>query len=212
MGEVANSSSQFSILQITGFSAENPEESRLLVTKLSGAEAFDLTAALKSLPWVFAKQSDPTILRVWKECLEAAGFRAEVVAAIPPARGRRRKEKAPIFSQDAAYPQLLPLELTRQMRSLSQTLPSASLKLAFAETAEFAMNLLERIYKKQSERVLFVDYVFHIEESLREFITKFATGKISTPSFERQNNKLLESFRHMESEMDSVREQVQNQL
>ena len=158
------------------------------------------------------KQSDRGILRVWKECLEAAGFQGDVLATAPPSRGRRRKEAAPLFPQNAPYPQFLPPMITQDMRILANGLSSPSLKLAWAETASSAMNLLERIYKKHSERVLFIDYVYMIEQSLRDFTTRFSTGKISDQSFERQSSILLESFRHMESEMDSVREHVQEQL
>jgi hypothetical protein len=212
MGEIFNSAPQFSILRIMSISTGNPKESESLLERLSGMEGFDFEASLKKLPWICMKQSDPTILRVWKECLESAGLRCDIIATIPPAKGRKRKENPPLFPQNATYPFFLPRSLIDDMRSAARSLPSATLRLSWAETSTLALNLLERIYKKQSDRVLFIDYVYQIEESIREFISQFLGEKISLESFERRNKMLLKSFRRMESEMDSVREQVRNQL
>ena len=212
LGEVENSSPQFSMLRISSLSSDDANESQLLFERLSGIEGFDFTGALKKLPWICMKQSDPGLLRIWKECLEAAGFHADILATLPPAKARKRKEHPPLFVQNAPYPQFLPPALTQDIRALGSALPPASLKLAWAETASAAVNLLERIYKKQSERVLFIDYIYQIEESLREFTATLSAGKISDESFIRQTNKLMGFYRQMESEMDSVREQVQKQL
>ena len=212
MGEVANTAPQFSMLRIVSCFAEASEEAGAILQKLAGSTGFDFNAAMKKPPWLCMKQSDPAILRIWKDCMGAAGIQAEINASLPPARGRKRKEHPPLFAQNAPYPEFLPAAITQEMRGLAQALPSASLKLAWAETSALAMNLLERIYKKQSERVLFIDYVYQTEEMLREFTTKFSSGKVSNPAFERQNQILHDAFQRMGSEMDSVREQVQKQL
>jgi hypothetical protein len=212
LGHVASSAKQSSLLRITSCSAEEAPEVQALLGKLSGMEDFNWGSKLKNLPWLCMKESDPAILRIWKESLEVLGTGVELLNSIPPSKRKRLREQPPLFARDAPYPQFLPAVLTMEIRTIAGNLPTPSLRLHWGETAALAMNLLERIHRKQSERVLFVDFVYEIEESLREFTSRFSTPKISETAFEKQNARLAAALHRMESEMDAVREQIQNQL
>jgi hypothetical protein len=212
LGVVASSAKHSSLLQITSCAPEELEEGGALLAKLAAISSFDYEAALKSAPWTCMMQSDPVILKVWKECLEAAKLSTEILRAAPETKSKRRKQHRPLFAENTPFPQFLPADLTEEMRALCASVPSASLKLQWAETACNAFRLVERIYKVPSERILFVDYLFQIEEHLREFTSRFASSKWAEQSFVKWNDKLKESFQRMESEMDAVREKVQDQL
>jgi len=212
LGVVASSTKHSSLLQIISCAPGNLEETAALLAQLSAVNAFDYAAALKSAPWVCIAQTDPAILKTWKECLEAAQVRVAIFHSAPPTRTSRRKLLPPLFAQDAPYPFFLPPSLTEEIRGLAASIASASLKLQWSETASLAFHLLEGIYRTPSERILFVDFLFQIEELLREFTRRYSSPKWSESGFLKRCEKLKESFRQMQSEIDAVREKVQDQL
>jgi hypothetical protein len=212
LGEVGSSTKNVCILQILSCPADHLQEAASLLQKLSGNSQIDFESSLSTLPWICMLQSDPAILQKWKECLESENLTIEILSAMPEVKKRRRKPNAPLFASDAPAPFFLPSSMIQNIRASTESIPSASAKLAWAETVGLAFKLLERLYKNAPERLLFYDFIFQIEEQIREFVLRLDSSRWNEQSFEKRIAKLQELLGRMESEIEAVRDQVRDQL
>jgi hypothetical protein len=212
LGEVNSSSSNVFLLQILACPAEHLQEAASLLQKLSGNGQMEFESALSSLPWICMLQSDPVILQKWKECLESESLSVEILSTMPVIKKKRKKPVPPLFASNAPAPLLLPSSLIQNIRASNDSIPSASAKLKWAETVALSFKLLERLYKNASERLLFYDFIFQIEEQIREFALRVDATRWNESAFEKRIDKLQELFGRMESEMEAVRDQVRDQL
>jgi hypothetical protein len=211
LGEVSSSMQDTSLLQIVSAPEERAEAVELL-KKLSADEEFDFEKALTSLPWNCMMNTDRAILEHWKEYLEAEKFRIEIFAAPPQSKAKRRKPFRPLFASSAPYPAFLSPSMTTRMREVARQCPTASAKLRWVETVSLLATVLEGLYKHPSGRVLFYDFIFAIEEQLREFLGNFSTGRWKEQDFLTRNEKLKKAAQQMQTEIEAVRQQVQEQL
>jgi hypothetical protein len=212
LGEVESSSSKSCVLQILSCPAENLQNAASLLQKLSGNAKFDFENALDLLPWICMRQSDPAILQTWKECLESEHLGVEILSGTPENKRKRRKQAAPLFDSNAPAPYYLPPSLIDQIRSSADSVLSPGAKLAWAETVRDAFKILERLYKNASDRLLFYDYIFQVEEQIRDFVFRLSSSKWNEQNFVKRYEKLRENFGRMDSEIEAVHDQVQDQL
>jgi hypothetical protein len=212
LGEVDSPSTNVCLLQILSCPVDHLQEAAALLQKLSGKGQIDFESALSTLPWICMLQSDPAVLQKWKDSLESENLSIEILSALPEVKKKRRKPSAPLFISNAPAPFFLPSSLTQNVRASTDSIPSATAKLEWAETVGFAFKLLERLYKNAPERLLFYDFIFQIEEQVSEFVSRLDSSRWNEQAFEKRIEKLRELLGRMESEIEAVRDQVRDQL
>ncbi len=211
LGEVASPAEHTSVLQILSCPPDQIEAIGLL-KKLSGKNDFNFEKAFEALPWICMVSTDPAILQHWKECLEAQNFSVEILPSPPENKKKRRKLHPPLFETPAPFPRLFPAPVSNAIRKTAQAIPMASTRLQWVDTVLLSFKILEGLHKNPTGRILFYDFIFQIEEQLREFLQEFARSKWPEEELLKQNGKLRASFERMDAEVQEVRQQVQEQL
>jgi hypothetical protein len=211
LGEVVCKRSHTAVLQVSSPPPEIDSAVDLL-KRLSENQNFPFPKAFQSLPWLCIMNTDPAVLQHWKECLEAQKIQVELLENAPELKKQRRKPHPPLFTSNAPFPYYFTSTITHAIRKATNSIPAISPKLQWCETVLFALGILESLYKHPTGRILFYDFIFKIEEQIRDFLEANQTLRWSEAQFLKRQERLQNSFERMASEIQAVRDQIQEQL
>jgi len=196
-------------------STQNAQEGAVvaLLQQISGQKDFDFAKALRALPWTVMENTDAGVLQHWKEILDAEQVEAELTEGAP-AKSRKRRGSMPLFGANAPLPMLLRPSVVTAVRSIGKKIGDPALRMKWNEAVLSAWNLLELFYKREPvNRILFPDFLFQIDhllhEAARDYPAKF---KGNESAFSERIANLKQSLEQMESEIQAVKKQVEEQL
>jgi hypothetical protein len=213
LAELAPIANQPRSLKILSISSDRETAAGALLAHLSGQQDFEFAKALRTLPWIMIENTDTGVLQHWKEILDAENIEADIVVSTP-AKPRKRKGSAPLFSANAPLPILLRLSVITAVRSVAKKITDPRLRMKWNDAVLTGWNLLEFFYKKEpASRILFPDFLFQIEhlikQSARDCSTKF---KDKEQAFATRISGLKQALQQMEAEIQAVNQQVEDQL
>ncbi len=214
LGQIASTNKELASLKIIAIPPERATDLAQTLKSLAGREDFDFEKAFQTLPWTMIHETDAAVLEEWKQSLEAMKAGVEVAAADSTSKKKSRKTAAPLFSADAPLPLYCPPTLEKGLRAVGAAIQNASIRLQWVETVLAGFQLLERFYKQDPNlRILFPDFLYRIELESGEAVRAFhATRKTDEESFLKVTTKLKGLFHQMETEIQAVTAQIEEQL
>ena len=210
LGEVISGLSHTSHLQILACQ-QSPDDVDLL-KKLTDNAEYNFEKALSSLPWIFITNTDPAVLKQWKACFDARKISSDIRPGPPIPPKRKRKTFLPMYSSNAPFPHFFPRSMVSGLRESTELIATTSIRLSWAESVIRSLGIVERLYKHPTGVILFYDFIFQIEQQLSEFLESLRTSRWSDTNFQKRLTKFTTFLDQIETEIEAVREQIQEQL
>lgn len=214
LGMIKSSPVKRGLLKIISIRKGKEEQLEYLLTDLSGKKDFPYKKAFQNLAWVAMSNSDPAVLLHWKEVLDAEKVEAQLepMPSKEPVRGRKKCE--PMFPEKAPLPYFYSAATDFAVREVARNMKNISVRLQWIELILTAIRIVEGFYKRNpSNRVLFSDHIYKIDQELMERSKDYHSYyKVREEEFLKVIEKLKAEFDEMETEIDEVRKQVEQQL